>query len=91
MSEASDNAHDGEEAQDTEENEDRFKLGARRFVEVTKFRGQRYVNIRDFYKDGEKWLPTRKGIALKVDEWRVLMEARERVEEKLREMRGGRE
>lgn len=43
-----------------------------RTVKVSDFKGKQYVNIREFYeKDGKK-LPGKKGIALPVEQWRIL-------------------
>lgn len=54
--------------------EDRFEIGPRRFVEVTKFKGSKYVNVREYYRDGDRWMPSKKGIALRPDEFHMLME-----------------
>lgn len=70
--------------------EDRFEIGPKRFVEVTKFKGCKYVNIREYYRDGDRWMPSKKGIALRPDEFRMLMECNAVVERRIREMQGGR-
>ena len=59
--------------------EDRFEIGPRRFVEVTKFKGSKYVNVREYYRDGDRWMPSKKGIALRPDEFHMLMESNARV------------
>lgn len=70
---------------EADDEEEKISLGQRRFVDVTKFRGQLYVNIREYYKEENVLKPSKKGIALKVEEWRKLLDLQPRVEERLRD------
>lgn len=65
----------------------KIEIGSKRFVEVTKFKGGVFVNIREFYKDEGKLMPSRKGIALRVEEWRNFVELQSRIEDKIRDKR----
>lgn len=47
--------------------------GKERVVTVSDFKGKTYINIRDYYEKGGKLLPG-KGIALTIEQWKVLGE-----------------
>ena len=50
------------------DSEGKIELSDNRFVSVSSFRGRKYVNIREFYKDESGELrPSKKGIALTPD------------------------
>lgn len=62
--------------------ETKLEIGRNRFVEVSKFKGKTYVNIREFYEDESGDLkPGRKGIALKLNEWAQLCEHKEKIDQ----------
>merc|ERR1712232_1350763 len=46
----------------------------RRRVTVNEFGGALVVDIRDWYAQGDEMKPGKKGISLKVEEWRALQE-----------------
>ena len=73
------------ESDENGDEEEKISLGQRRFVDVSKFRGQYYVNIREYYKEENTLKPSKKGIALKVEEWEKLLELQPKVEERLRD------
>jgi hypothetical protein len=77
----------GPEDEEPEDEESKIEIGSKRFVEVTKFKGNVYVNIREFYKDEGKLMPSRKGIALKVEEWRNFVELQGKIEDRIRDKR----
>jgi len=61
--------------------ESKIAIGRNRFVEVSKFKGKTYVNIREYYTDETGELkPGRKGIALKLEEWEELCSHKEEVD-----------
>ena len=54
-------------------NNQKIELSQYRFINVNSFKGRDYINIREYYKDREGMMrPTKKGIMLKLDEWRKL-------------------
>lgn len=48
------------------------ELSKNRKVLVRKFKGTVYVDIREFYSKGGEDLPSKKGISLPLDQWKVL-------------------
>ncbi|MCK4797147.1 MAG: transcriptional coactivator p15/PC4 family protein [Spirochaetes bacterium] len=44
------------------------------FVHLTSYRDSKFLDIRKYYKDGEEWKPTKKGIALHNDQLNKLLE-----------------
>jgi len=48
------------------------ELSKNRKVLVRKFKGKVYVDIREFYNKGGEDLPSKKGISLPVDQWKML-------------------
>jgi len=49
-------------------------------VDVSKFKGKTLVNIREYYTDDIGDLkPGRKGISLSVDQWKVIVQNMERI------------
>jgi len=72
-----------------ESSEDRFKIGGKRFVSVSKFKGITLVNVREYYESESGELkPGKKGISLKLDEWRSLVRQIDKVDTKIRELSG---
>lgn len=61
-------------AEGSNDTPERFELGNNRFVSVSEFRGRKYVDIREYYVDKKtaELKPSRKGIALKPEEWTSL-------------------
>lgn len=54
----------------------RFHLGGKRYVVVKRFKGQRYINIREYYQPKDRasgrLYAGKKGINLTLDQWRAL-------------------
>eukprot|EP01039_Chlorochromonas_danica_P010036 gene10036-11103_t len=58
-----------------------FELGGKRKASVSTFKGKVYINIREFYEDkltGEE-KPGSKGIALTIEQWKVLLSQAEEI------------
>eukprot|EP00981_Chlorochromonas_danica_P000225 scaffold51_cov172-Ochromonas_danica.AAC.13 len=56
-------------------------LGGKRKASVSTFKGKVYINIREFYEDkltGEE-KPGSKGIALTIEQWKVLLSQAEEI------------
>ncbi|XP_041471755.1 putative RNA polymerase II transcriptional coactivator [Lytechinus variegatus] len=49
------------------------KDGRAKYVTVRNFRGQVYVDIRDFYESGGEYFPSKKGITLTAREFKAIM------------------
>ncbi|CAG9316522.1 SUB1 [Blepharisma stoltei] len=61
-----------DQASDQSEEERKILLGKEKYVSVSKFKGKKLIDIREYYyKDGDL-KPGRKGIALTVEQWREL-------------------
>jgi len=58
-----------------------WELGNKKFVKVNTFKGQVYVNIREFYDDGGTLKPGKKGISLSAAQWQKLRGIIEEVNE----------
>ena len=68
------------------EEDHKLEIGRNRFVEVSKFKGKTYVNIREYYEDESGALkPGRKGIALKLTEWEQLCSFKDKVDQLIAE------
>ena len=66
------------------EEETRIDLGGNRFIMVSEFRGRVYIDTREFFYDESGELrPSKKGIALKLDEWKKLIAAKEKINSSL--------
>jgi hypothetical protein len=52
-------------------------------VSIDEFKGRTLINIRVYYKDNDKWLPGRQGIALSIDRYRDLADALVKLGEEL--------
>ncbi|OXA61719.1 RNA polymerase II transcriptional coactivator [Folsomia candida] len=52
-----------------------WELGKKKFAKVRQFKGQIYVDIREYYGDDSDLKPGKKGISLAVDQWRKLKAA----------------
>lgn len=84
------NDEDEDEDEEEEDEEpltkDRSKLvelGGRKFLGISKFKGNITVSIREFYeKDGEL-LPGKKGINLKLNEYKKLKKGLNKIDKKL--------
>ena len=67
------------------EEETRIPLGDDRYIMVSTFRGRQYIDTREFFYDESGELrPSKKGIALKPDEWKKLLAAKEKINASLR-------
>lgn len=69
------------EAENSSDSEEcKVQLSDMRFVDVSKFKGRTLINIREYYKDKDDMVrPGKKGISLSVDQWNVLMENSEKI------------
>lgn len=65
-----------------------FHLGAKRFAVVKKFRGVRYVNIREYYKmkGTGSMLAGQKGINLTAENWWNLVKSKHEISDTIREL-----
>lgn len=60
-------------AQLNDDNEYFFDLGKKRRVTIRKWKGNCYVDIREFYEDdGGALRPGKKGISLSVEQWKAI-------------------
>ncbi|KAJ7553055.1 hypothetical protein O6H91_06G112800 [Diphasiastrum complanatum] len=57
------------------------EISKNRKVSVRKWKGQVFVDIREFYNKGDQALPSKKGISLTLDQWKVLRDHAEDVDE----------
>ncbi|KAJ8030163.1 Activated RNA polymerase II transcriptional coactivator p15 [Holothuria leucospilota] len=66
----------------------RFPLGGKRYVVVKRFRGEPYVNIREYFGGDtkDKLLAGKKGINLKVAEWEKLYQQVYLIQEALKNL-----
>lgn len=72
---------------DVEETADgKICLGKMKHVDVRKFKGQLYVDIREYYLADGDLKPGKKGISLKVDEWNKLKSIIDHIDEKVKRM-----
>lgn len=46
-----------------------IKISGKRRLQVSDFKGQNFINIREFYEKDGKTLPGRKGIALNIEQY----------------------
>ena len=60
-----------------------FKLDDKKRVTVKKFKGKLLIDIREFYDDGGKMKPGKKGIALSHDNWNKLKEFMDQIDESI--------
>ncbi|XP_021900471.1 RNA polymerase II transcriptional coactivator KIWI-like [Carica papaya] len=61
------------------------ELSKNRRVSVRNWQGKTWVDIREFYVKDGKQLPGKKGISLNIDQWRVLVNHVEEIDEELGE------
>lgn len=61
------------------------ELSGHRKVSVRSWRGQIYVDIREFYTKDGKEMPGKKGISLSLDQWEVLRDNMEVIDEAVQE------
>ena len=67
------------------EEETRIDLGDNRFIMVSTYRGRQYIDTREFFHDESGELrPSKKGFALKPDEWKKLLAAKDKINANLR-------
>ena len=68
------------------ENETKFFLGKMKYVSVRSFKNMILVDIREYYeKDGEL-RPGKKGISLHAEQWNLLKENMEEIDQKIQEL-----
>jgi len=56
-----------------------WDLGRMRKLSIMEFKGNKFVNIREYYEAGGELKPGKKGIALKPQEWQKLLEVSDEV------------
>ncbi|KAI0982567.1 hypothetical protein GJ496_000758 [Pomphorhynchus laevis] len=72
-------------AKASSEDENKFELSKTRFVSISEFRGNQYVDIREYYTDSNGELkPTKKGISLKPEQWKTLLNFADKINKKLK-------
>ncbi|KAG2659033.1 RNA polymerase II transcriptional coactivator KIWI-like [Panicum virgatum] len=54
-------------------------------VSVRSWKGKVYVDMREFYVKDGKTLPTRKGISLQLDQWKILRDNIKAIDEAIKE------
>uniref|UniRef100_A0A0K0F982 PC4 domain-containing protein n=1 Tax=Strongyloides venezuelensis TaxID=75913 RepID=A0A0K0F982_STRVS len=52
-----------------------YSLGNERYVSKSSFKGKEYINIREYYKDGDEMKPGKKGISLTMEQFEALKNA----------------
>lgn len=57
---------------DNEGGDDSWNLGKNKLIKLTEFKGQWYVNIREFYNSGGELKPSKKGIMLTMEQYQKL-------------------
>lgn len=62
------------------------ELSKNRKVLVRKFKGKVYVDIREFYNKGGEDLPSKKGISLPLDQWKMLKSHLEGIQDLIRSL-----
>uniref|UniRef100_A0A7N0TX74 Transcriptional coactivator p15 (PC4) C-terminal domain-containing protein n=1 Tax=Kalanchoe fedtschenkoi TaxID=63787 RepID=A0A7N0TX74_KALFE len=61
------------------------ELSGKRRVSVRSWQGKIWVDIRDFYEKDGKVLPGKKGITLNMDQWNILRDHIEEIDEAVSE------
>lgn len=49
------------------------KLSDKKFINLSKFKGKKYLNIREYVLNDGKLIPTKKGITLTADEVNIIV------------------
>jgi len=52
---------------------------------VRSWKGKVYVDMREFYVKDGRTLPTRKGISLQLDQWKILRDNTKAIDEAIKE------
>ena len=60
-----------------------IELGNNRFVRVTEWKGDLRVDIREWEQKNEKLVPTKKGISLSLQRWKLLVDCLEYIDQAL--------
>uniref|UniRef100_A0A915EKW9 Transcriptional coactivator p15 (PC4) C-terminal domain-containing protein n=1 Tax=Ditylenchus dipsaci TaxID=166011 RepID=A0A915EKW9_9BILA len=68
------------------EGEDMVEFGPKRFASVTEFKGSKMVNIREYYEKNGQLLPGKKGISMKLDQWKQFKSIIPDVDELIKKM-----
>ncbi|CAH1123000.1 unnamed protein product [Ceutorhynchus assimilis] len=68
----------------TQDSEPTWDLGKNRFVKLSDFKGQTYINIREFYDANGTLKPGKKGIALTPEQWQRLRASVDHIDEELK-------
>ncbi|KAJ3675224.1 hypothetical protein LUZ60_004266 [Juncus effusus] len=61
------------------------ELAKNRRLTVRKWQGKLWVDIREFYEKDGKSLPGKKGISLPLDQWKILREHMDKIDEVVNE------
>ncbi|GJN21307.1 hypothetical protein PR202_gb08772 [Eleusine coracana subsp. coracana] len=61
------------------------EISKNRRVAVRSWNGKIFVDIREFYVKDGKTLPTRKGISLQLDQWKILRDNIKDIDEAIKE------
>lgn len=64
-------------------NEYYFDLGKKRRITIRKWKGNCYVDIREFYEDGGELKPGKKGISLSLDQWEMIKKSQSSVDKEI--------
>eukprot|EP00347_Sterkiella_histriomuscorum_P000230 403376683 len=73
---------------DPDEEVKQFELSVKKKVQVKRYYGEVFVDLREFFIKGEKYLPTKKGVTLKMDHWRALKDLISTIDRTIDEMGG---
>lgn len=58
-------------------------MGNKKRVTISEFKGKTYVNIREYYEQDGKMLPSKKGISLAIEQWEELKKVVEDVDREI--------
>ncbi|XP_057303086.1 activated RNA polymerase II transcriptional coactivator p15-like [Hydractinia symbiolongicarpus] len=61
-----------------------WDLGKKKKVSISEFKGQTYINIREYYEADGELKPGRKGIALNLSQWDELTKVVDKINKKIK-------
>lgn len=56
------------------------------FISISEFKSSKFLDIRKFYKEGNDWKPTKKGITINSDQFDELLKFLNENEKKIKEL-----